>query len=108
MIAIEAIRRGAFWPALRDPVLSLIGLAFTAVAIVSALVNAIAARTAPLGLLMTIDAIAIYFVARMVPAGDRARWPAPSAAIVAVAVAVARSSVSPRSSCIPTCSASLD
>jgi len=66
VIAVDAIRRGAFWPALRDPVFHL-SLAFTAVAIISALVNATPPRTALLGIVMTVDAIAVYFIARMVP-----------------------------------------
>ena len=87
VIAIEALRRGTFLRAVRDPVLALLGL-FVALGLVSTLVNGSSVAQAALGLLMTIDAIATYFVARMVPAGDRERGLA-IGAIVAVAVAVA-------------------
>ena len=86
VIAVEALRRGTFVAAFRDPVTALLGL-FVVLAVVSALVNGTPPGVAGLGLLMTIDAIAIYFVARMVPADDRSRAAA-VAAIVAVAVAV--------------------
>jgi len=87
VIAVEALRRGTLVRAVRDPVLVLLG-AFVAVSLVSALVNQTPPLVAALGLLMTVDAIAIYFVARMVPADDRAHGLA-IGAIVAVAVAVA-------------------
>ena len=87
VIAVEAIRRGTFVRALRDPVAALLGL-FVALALVSAVLNATPPGVASLGLLMTIDAIAVYFVARMVPADDRARGVA-IGAVVSVAVATA-------------------
>ena len=63
---------------------ALLGL-FVALAVVSALVNGTTLFTGGLGLLMTIDAIAIYFVARMVPTDDRGRGLAVGA-MVALAV----------------------
>lgn len=70
VIAVDAWRRGAFWPALRDPVLALI-VAFTAVAAISAIVSGTPPRTALLGIVMTVDAVAVYFIARMTPAGTK-------------------------------------
>jgi O-antigen ligase len=87
VIAVEALRRGTFIRAVRDPVTALLGL-FVALGLVSAVVNATPPLVAALGLLMTLDAIAIYFVARMVPADDRQRGIAVGA-IVAVVVAIA-------------------
>jgi putative inorganic carbon (HCO3(-)) transporter len=66
VIAIDALRRDTFWPAFRDPVFYL-GLAFVGAAVLSAIVNATQPRTALLGIVMTVDAIAVYFIARMVP-----------------------------------------
>ena len=71
VVALDAIRRRTFRAALRDPVLPLAGL-FVALAIVSAVVNAVPPHVALLGIVMTVDAIAIYFTVRMVPLEDRA------------------------------------
>ncbi len=86
VVAINAWRRGVFWTALRDPVLWLI-VAFIAVATVSALVSGTPARTALLGIVMTVDALAVYFIARMVPAGPRPVAFAIGGIVVAAALA---------------------
>lgn len=73
VIAVDAIRKGTFWPALRDPLVPLMIL-FVGVAVVSALANATPPRVAALGIVMTVDAVAVYFLARMVPATERHVW----------------------------------
>jgi len=70
VIAIDAVRRRAFVPALRDPVFALL-LVFTAVALLSAAVNATPPAVALLGIVMTVDAFAVYFIARMLPIDRR-------------------------------------
>jgi O-antigen ligase len=66
VIGVGAVRRRAFMPALRDPVL-VIGLLFVAVSVVSALANAVPPVVAVLGIVVTVDAVAAYFLARMLP-----------------------------------------
>lgn len=83
VIAVDAARGGRFWPALRDPVLALLFI-FVAVAVASAVLNAVPPRVAALGIVMTVDAMAVYFIARMVPSD----MPAVARAVLAV-VAVA-------------------
>jgi len=87
VVAIDAFRRGTFLPALRDPVLPLAGL-FIALAIVSAVLNGVPPHVALLGIVMTVDAIAIYFAVRMVPLDDRAAAAA-IGAVVGVVVGAA-------------------
>jgi len=87
VVALDAIRRRTFPVALRDPVLPLAGL-FVALAIVSAVVNAVPPQVALLGIVMTVDAIAIYFAVRMVPLDDRAAGLA-IGAVVSVVVGAA-------------------
>lgn len=84
-IAIGALRRGTFVTAFRDPVLPLV-LLFIGLAVVSAIVNATPPVVALLGILMTFDALAIYFTVRMVPIDERA-GAAAIAAIVLVVIA---------------------
>lgn len=84
VIAVTAIRRGTFWSALADPLLWLMAL-FVVVAIVSALVNGTPPRVALIGIVMTVDAIAVYFIARMVPTTERQATGAITA-VVAVAL----------------------
>ena len=83
VIAVGALRRGTLAGALRDPVPALV-LLFIGLAVVSAVVNAVPPLVAFLGILMTVDAIAIYAAARMVPADARA-----VAVAIGVVVAVA-------------------
>jgi O-antigen ligase len=71
VVGIDAIRGGRLRPALRDPVTALVAL-FVALAAVSAFVNATPPLVALLGIVMTIDAIAIYLVVRTVRIGVRA------------------------------------
>jgi hypothetical protein len=85
-IAIGALRRGTFWNAFRDPVLPLIGV-FVGLAVASAIVNATPPVVAALGLLMTLDAVAIYFTVRMVPIDERAGAVAIAAIVLAVVAA---------------------
>jgi putative inorganic carbon (hco3(-)) transporter len=66
VILVRALRDGSFWPALRDPLLWIL-VAFVAVAVLSALVNAVPPVVAAVGIVMTVDAIAVYFLARMLP-----------------------------------------
>ena len=87
-IAIGALRRGTFWSALRDPVLPLVAL-FIGLAVISAVVNATPSTVALLGILMTVDALAIYFTVRMVPLDARAA----AAVIAAIVMAVIAAAV---------------
>lgn len=66
VITMNAVRRRRFGQAVRDPVLVLTGV-FVALSVISALLNATPPVVALLGIVMTIDAIAIYFVSRMTP-----------------------------------------
>ena len=87
VVALDAIRRRTFPVALRDPVLPLAAL-FVGLAIVSAAVNTVPPQVALLGIVMTVDAVAIYFAVRMVPIDDRAAGLAVGA-VVAVVVGAA-------------------
>ncbi len=84
VVTVAAVRRGTFWSALRDPLLWFMSL-FVVIAIVSALVNATPPRVALLGIVMTVDAVAVYFIARMVPTTQR-QATAAITAVVAVAL----------------------
>ncbi|MGH2444666.1 MAG: O-antigen ligase family protein [Candidatus Limnocylindria bacterium] len=64
VIAVDAIRGGTFVSALRDPVLGFVVL-LALVGVVSGLVNAVPPVVAALGIFVTVDAIAVYFLARM-------------------------------------------
>ena len=86
VIAYDAWRRGTFVPALRDPVFWL-ALVWVLVAAVSALVNSTPPLVATLGIVMTVDAIAIYFVWRMVPSTSSQAFSAVSVIVLAVSVA---------------------
>ncbi len=70
VIGVAAIRRGTLWDALRDPLLWLMSV-FVAISIVSAVVNRTPLPVALMGIVMTVDAIAVYFIARMVPTTER-------------------------------------
>ncbi|MGI8659228.1 MAG: O-antigen ligase family protein [Candidatus Limnocylindria bacterium] len=87
VIMVDAIRRGTFWRAMRDPLMPLMIL-FVLVASVSAVVNAMPPGVAVLGVVMTVDAVAIYFLARMVPTSDQSAMRAVGA-IVSVAFVAA-------------------
>jgi putative inorganic carbon (HCO3(-)) transporter len=66
VVAANALRHGTFVPAFRDPTFVLT-LLFVAVAIASAVVNGTRPLVAFLGIVMTVDALAIFFVWRMLP-----------------------------------------
>lgn len=87
VIVIGAARRGAIPSALRDLAIGLV-VAFVAVAVVSAVVNRVPPVVALLGIAITVDAIAIYAVARMIRIDDRAAGLV-IAALVATVVSVA-------------------
>ena len=70
VIALDAVRTGQWRQALRDPVVPLAAL-FVALALLSAIVNATPPLVAGLGILMTVDAMAIYLVARSIRVGER-------------------------------------
>lgn len=89
VIAVDAIRERRFVPALRDPVLGLL-IAFSGVAVLSAVVNATPVSVTLLGIVMTVDAFAIYFLARMLTIEKRGIAVAVTAVIVmSVVVSVA-------------------
>jgi putative inorganic carbon (hco3(-)) transporter len=86
VIVARAVRDGRFWPALRDPLLWLL-VAFVVVAAVSALVNAVPPVVALVGIVMTVDAMAVYFLARMLPITVSGAERAVIAVVVVVLVA---------------------
>lgn len=87
VILVQAVRTGRLWTAVRDPVVPLVGL-FVGLAVVSAAVNATPPLVAALGIVMTIDAIAIYVVARSISVSERGAALA-IGAVVAAALVVA-------------------
>ena len=87
VVLVDAWRAGRVRDALRDPVLMLIA-AFVVLAIVSAIVNATPPVVALLGIVMTVDAIAVYFAARMLPGLSRG-GPIVIGGVVAACLAVA-------------------
>jgi putative inorganic carbon (hco3(-)) transporter len=87
VIVVNAVRTRTLLPALRDPVTLFVTL-FVGVAVLSAVVNAVPPHVALLGIVMTVDAIAVYFVARTLRFGDRSAAAA-IAAIVGTSVLVA-------------------
>jgi O-antigen ligase len=87
VVLIDAWRAGRVLDALRDPVLALTA-GFVFLAIVSAILNATPPLVASLGIVMTVDAIAVYFAARMLP-GIRHGGPIMIAGVVGACLAVA-------------------
>jgi hypothetical protein len=71
VIALDALRRGTFISALRDPVLVFV-LLFAAVGLLSGIVNGVPPVVVALGIFVTVDAIAVYFIARMAGFDTRA------------------------------------
>ncbi len=87
VVTVDAVRRGTFIQAFRDPTFYLAAV-FVGVALLSALVNATPPLVALLGIVMTVDALAIFFVWRMLPMSERdAAWAI--GAIVAAGVVAA-------------------
>lgn len=81
VIAVHAALDGRFVPALRDPVLVLLAL-FVGLAVISAAVNAVPPEVALLGIVMTVDAVAVYVAARMLPVDERGAAAAIGAVVV--------------------------
>ena len=70
-VLFRAYRERRIVSAFRDPV-TVLGAAFVAVSVVSALLNGVAPLTALLGIIATVDALAVYYLARMLPFDRRA------------------------------------
>ncbi len=70
VLAIDGLRRGTLWPALRHPVLLMLA-AFTAIAVVSAFVNGVPTVQAAAGVIFTLDAAALFFLPRIVGFSER-------------------------------------
>ena len=87
VIAVDALRRGTFISAMRDPVLVFVAL-FVVVAVISGITNAVPPTVAVLGIFITVDAIAVYFLARMAGFDMRATTLV-IGSVVGLAVAVA-------------------
>jgi len=87
VVFVGAARRGGLRLALGDPTAPLV-LALVGLSVISAMVNRTPPDVAAFGILMTIDAIAAYFLWRMLPTTVRSASLA-AAAIVAGAVLVA-------------------
>jgi O-antigen ligase len=66
IVLVHGIRARRLVSALRDPV-TVLGAAFALVAIVSAFVNGVSPLIALLGIIATLDALAVYYMARMLP-----------------------------------------
>lgn len=86
VIFLGALRRGGIGQAVRDPT-AILALGFIALSLASAVLNATPPVVASLGILMTIDAIAAFFVWRML-AGAPALAGRAAAGIVLAAVGV--------------------
>ena len=87
VIAARGLRDRTLGPAIRDPVIAIAAL-FVVVSAVSALVNRVPLPVAALGIVMTVDALAIYVLARIVRVDERGAGAA-VAGIVLTIVAVA-------------------
>ena len=86
VVFLGAARRGSLRTAFGDPT-AFIALAFVALSVLSALVNRTPPEVAAFGVLMTIDALAAFFIWRMLPRSLGAAALS-AAAIVAAAVVV--------------------
>lgn len=85
-IVVRAARAGSLVAAFRDPV-TLLGAAFVAVAAASALVNGVPALVATLGVVVTVDALAVYYLVRMLPFDRRGITIAVGALVAAATLA---------------------
>lgn len=70
VLGVTAVRRGTLVEALRDPVIAIAAL-WMLVALVSAVVNGVPPGVAALGIVMTVDALALFVLARTLRAGER-------------------------------------
>jgi O-antigen ligase len=99
VILATAIRKRAFAAAVRDPVFILAAL-FVVAAIASALVNGVPPPVAVLGIVVTIDALAVFAASRMIEVDPRRAGLAIGAVVAAVLVAalvgVAQAVIDPR------------
>jgi O-antigen ligase len=97
-LAVVAARRGTLVAALRHPVTVAVG-AFVGVALVSALVNGVPPAVASAGLLFTLDAVALFFLARMVGYSheerNRAMWAIAIVVTFAAVLAIGQAVLSP-------------
>ena len=65
-ILVRAARTGRLVRALRDPV-TFLALGYVVIALVSAFINGVPPLVAVLGIVVTVDAIAVYYLVRMLP-----------------------------------------
>jgi O-antigen ligase len=65
-IVVRTARAGRLVPALRDPV-TFLALGYVAVALISAFINGVPPLVAVLGIVVTVDALAVYYLVRMLP-----------------------------------------
>jgi O-antigen ligase len=72
-ILVHGYRTGRLMPALRHP-MTLLMVAFVAVAIASALANRVSPAVGGLGIVFTVDAFALFFLARVIGFDERAAW----------------------------------
>jgi O-antigen ligase len=98
VLAVVAARRGTLVAALRHPVTAAAG-AFLAIAVLSALVNGVPPTVASAGLLFTLDAVALFFLARMVGYSheerNQAMWIIAAVVTVTAVLAIGQAVVSP-------------
>jgi O-antigen ligase len=97
-LAVVAARRGTLVAALRHPVTVAAG-AFIALAVVSAFVNAVPPQVAAAGLLFTLDALVLFYLARMVgfdhQERNRAMWVIATVVTVTSCLAIGQAVLSP-------------
>ena len=84
--AVRALREGTLLPALGHPVTISLA-AFTALAVVSAFANAVPPTVAGAGVLFTVDAVALFYLARMVRFTERHVVAAGAAFVGAMSIA---------------------
>ncbi|HEX2221388.1 MAG TPA: O-antigen ligase family protein [Candidatus Limnocylindria bacterium] len=70
VVGFTAWRNGTLVPALRHRITPIL-IVFLAVAAISTLVNAVPLHVAALGVTLTVDAVALFYLARAVPFSDR-------------------------------------
>ena len=99
VILVTAIRTRTFASALRDPVFILAAL-FVVTAVASALVNGVPPLVAVLGIVVTVDALAVFAASRMVDVDSHRAGYAIGAVVAAVLVAalvgIAQALIDPR------------
>ncbi len=97
-VAWIAVRRGTLISAIRHPVTAAMGV-FLAVSLLSAAVNAVPPPVAAAGMLFTLDAVALFFLARMVGFSheqrNQAMWAVAGVVIITSLIAIGQSVLSP-------------